>query len=88
VSSDLQRHAVLLRTHLASDRRFHVANAELALSILGSRLIGMLRLNHTRHVDQKTVDQLAALMLGVLGVPQPYAARIAVLPLPNAPTNR
>jgi AcrR family transcriptional regulator len=64
--------------------RFTFPNADVALSAVAGGLIGVLRLRlrHPERIDETSVDQLAQAILRFLGLPDPEAARIAVLPLP------
>ena len=65
--------------------RFTVPDAEIALSAVAGGLLGLLRMRQRDpdRVDEAAVDQLAAAILRLLGVPAPEAARLAALPLPD-----
>jgi len=65
--------------------RFTVREADVALSASAGALLGLLRhgLAEPDHVDEGVVDDTAAAMLRMLGVPPAKAASLAARPLPN-----
>jgi AcrR family transcriptional regulator len=65
--------------------RFTVQDAQIALAAVAGGLLGLLRQleRHPGKIDQAIVDQLAAAILRMLGVPAAEAERLAALPLPE-----
>ena len=65
--------------------RFTIPDAEIALSAVAGRLLGLLRMcqRHPERITEASVDQLAEAVLRLLGVPAHEAARLAALPLPD-----
>jgi AcrR family transcriptional regulator len=65
--------------------RFAALDAEVALCTAAGGLIGLLRLcqDHPDRMNEQGVDQLAAAILRLLGVPADEAAGLAALPIPE-----
>jgi AcrR family transcriptional regulator len=65
--------------------RFAALDADIALSAVAGGLIGLLRLgqDHPERMHDQVVDQLAAAILRLLGVPAVEAARLAAIPIPE-----
>src|SRR5215469_8984946 len=66
--------------------RFTTLDADVSLSAVAGRLLGLLRLchDHEERMNEKLVDQLAEAILRLLGVHADEAARLAALPIADA----
>ncbi|MET8471237.1 TetR/AcrR family transcriptional regulator [Streptomyces sp. NPDC006422] len=63
--------------------RFRIDDSAIALSAIGGAIIGLLQLNIDTELPGKAGDQMAELMLRMLGLPLEEARTIATRPLPE-----
>ncbi|MBO1332600.1 TetR/AcrR family transcriptional regulator [Streptomyces sp. VRA16 Mangrove soil] len=63
--------------------RFRIDDSTIALSAIGGAIIGLLQLNTDTELPGKAGDQMAELMLRMLGLPLEEARTIATRPLPE-----
>ncbi|HET9173360.1 MAG TPA: TetR/AcrR family transcriptional regulator [Actinospica sp.] len=65
--------------------RFSIDDPAIALSAVGGAVIGLLQLNTVTSLDARAGDQMAELVLRMLGLPPAEAREIAARPLPELP---
>ena len=65
--------------------RFQFDDPVIALSAVGGALIGLLQLNTVADLDKRAGEQMAELVLRMLGIPQSEARDLATRPLPSLP---
>jgi AcrR family transcriptional regulator len=65
--------------------RFQIDDPMIALSAIGGAIIGLLQLNAVADLDARAGEQMAELILRMLGLPQDEAHAIATRPLPDVP---
>ncbi|MEV7295926.1 TetR/AcrR family transcriptional regulator [Streptomyces microflavus] len=62
--------------------RFRVADAQVALSVVGGAVLGLIQLGATTELDEAAGEQTAEMILRMLGVPAEEAQTLATKPLP------
>jgi AcrR family transcriptional regulator len=65
--------------------RFRIEDPAIALSAVGGALIGLLQLNTVTALDARAGEQMAELVLRMLGLPVEEAHDLATRPLPDLP---
>jgi AcrR family transcriptional regulator len=65
--------------------RFRIEDPLIALSAVGGALLGLLQLNAVAELDDHTGEQMAELLLRMLGIPADEARDLAARPLPKLP---
>lgn len=65
--------------------RFTIEDTAIALSAVGGALIGLLQLNTVTALDARAGEQMAELVLRMLGLPLDEARDLATRPLPELP---
>lgn len=65
--------------------RFQLDDAVIALSAVGGALIGLLQLNTVADLDSRAGEQMAELVLRMLGIPLDEARDLSARPLPQLP---
>lgn len=65
--------------------RFSIEDPAIALSAIGGALIGLLQLNTVTALDARAGEQMAELVLRMLGLPLDEARDLATRPLPELP---
>jgi len=65
--------------------RFMIDDPVIALSAVGGAIIGLLQLNTVTDLDARAGEQMAELVLRMLGLPMDEARDLAVRPLPELP---
>ena len=65
--------------------RFRIEDPAIALSAVGGALIGLLQLNTVTSLDTRAGEQMAELVLRMLGLPLDEARDLATRPLPDLP---
>jgi AcrR family transcriptional regulator len=65
--------------------RFKIEDPAIALSAVGGAMLGLLQLNAVTELDDHTGEQMAELILRMLGIPVDEARELAARPLPELP---
>ncbi len=65
--------------------RFRIEDPVIALSAVGGAIIGLLQLNTVAELDDRAGQQMAELVLRMLGLPPDEARDLAARPLPELP---
>ena len=65
--------------------RFRIEDPAIALSAVGGAIIGLLQLNTVAELDDRAGEQMAELVLRMLGLPLDEARDLATRPLPQLP---
>ncbi|MBR7825972.1 TetR/AcrR family transcriptional regulator [Actinospica sp. MGRD01-02] len=65
--------------------RFHIDNPAVALSAVGGAVVGLLQLNSVADLDAHAGEEMAELVLRMLGLPLEEARKLATRPLSELP---